>query len=127
MVLKSLISKQRIRKEIFSDMSVRLLFEPNLLKNSGSVMRLETSSTNQKKKKTKVFNERIPNSLSYGQNCLLNKRAEHFTPDTKSTYRQSGVITVIQDNSNHILNTGRAYGTMTNTMDIVKTVKKGNI
>jgi hypothetical protein len=28
--------------------------------------------------------------------------------------------------SNHILNTGHAYGTITNMMDIVKTVKKGN-
>jgi hypothetical protein len=51
-------------------------------------------------------------------------QAEHFTPDTKN-------IQAIRSNnsssgySNHILNTGHAYGTITDTMDIVRTAKKG--
>jgi hypothetical protein len=56
----------------------------------------------------------------------LAKQAEHSTPDTKNTH-----ILAIKNNngnsgySNRILNTGHTYRPITDTMNIIKTYKKG--
>jgi hypothetical protein len=46
-------------------------------------------------------------------------QARHFILDTKSTYTQLGIIPVTEY-FNHILNTGHVYGSMTDTMQIIK-------
>jgi hypothetical protein len=54
----------------------------------------------------------------------MNKQVEHFTLDIKNIYKQLGRIMAIL-NIQIILNTGHTYGTITDTVDIIKTENKG--
>jgi predicted patatin/cPLA2 family phospholipase len=55
----------------------------------------------------------------------LDKQEEHLIPDTMNIYTTLEAIIVTPGYSNHILNTGHAYGTVTDTMDIITTGRKG--
>jgi hypothetical protein len=52
-------------------------------------------------------------------------QGEHSVPETKNTCKLSDTAVCNSKYSNHVLNTGHTYGTISHTMEIIKMEKKG--